>query len=149
MKSILAEDVRRELTSQLTAMKTGDLSPIFRSIGQDVRLAFANTFAIAASFTEGKWKKRKHVGDGHPLLIDTGRLFRGATTGGAEGHIADYGKRVMKEGIDSSVIVYAAAQNFGYPERNLPARRYIDLTTKDVDKFAVMISDFTLELMGA
>lgn len=147
MKTIAASAARPELRRQAGGLRSGSFRPAFRLIGKVLRRAFARNFSQTAS-TAGPWPPRKNVGDGHPLLDDTGRLKAGATEQGAAGHIAEYGDRQMSEGIDGDVIAYAAAHNFGYPPRNLPERQFIDVDDVDLEECDEIIADYGLDLMG-
>ena len=44
-------------------------------------------------------------------------------------------------GVDEEVIPYAAAQNYGYPERNLPQRESFDIQDETADRMAEVIAD--------
>lgn len=149
MKSVRVEDLRQELRGQLESLKTGDFAPLWEDVGPLLRGSFEVNFVTTSSPHGGHWKPRKDNLP-HPLLRKTFAMYFAATDRNAEGHIADYGRREMKEGIDSSVIVYAAAQNFGhdYGNRILPARRYIDVADGTIINIDPMVADFGLELLA-
>lgn len=55
-------------------LENGDFSePMARSL-EEVDLRVAQNFADSTTATGRPWAPRKHIGDGHPLLIDTERL---------------------------------------------------------------------------
>lgn len=145
IKRIRPEDVRGELLGQLNALKTGDCEPLWQEMGPVLRGSFEVNFATTSSPHGGRWKPRKDNLP-HPLLRKTFAMYFAATDRNAEGHIADYGRREMQEGIDSSVIVYAGYQNFG--TSRIPARRYIDLSDGTLTNTVAMTADFGLELLA-
>jgi phage gpG-like protein len=95
---------------------------------QSTRDAFTSS---ADPITDSDWAPRVDPGDGHPLLIDTGALLQAATGGGA-GHVRVVSPREMVSGVDKGAVVYAAVHNFGWPDRNIPQRRYLGFTRRSV-----------------
>lgn len=88
------------------------------------------------STPEGEaWPQRKDPGDGHPLLVETntedsGSLFVAATGQGA-GSVRRMEDTTLVVGVDKSIkkggIPGAAVHQFGYPERNIPQRRFLGI----------------------
>ncbi len=150
MKQIEVKNVRRELQGQLKALQSGDMAPLWEQVGPVLRGAFEANFATTASPHGGTWPARKDNLP-HPLLRKTLTLYSAVTDAGASGHVADYQRREMAEGVDSSIVVYAAAQNFGYDygDRILPARQFIDVSQGTVVNIDPMVADYGLKLMGA
>ena len=57
----------------------------------------------------------------HQMLWDTGTLLRSLTPGGSDNILQDNGNGITV----GSNVAYAAAQNYGNPERSLPARPFL------------------------
>ena len=147
MKQVAVENFREELQGQIESLRSGDMTPLWEQVGPVIRGGFEQNFVATASPHGGKWPPRKDKLP-HPLLQLSLTMFHATTELGARGHVADYQQREMSEGVDSSVVVYAAAQNFGLPERNLPARRYIDLGPGTISTVDPLVADFGVGLMG-
>lgn len=145
MKQVLAENFRQELRGQLESLRSGDMQPLWEQVGPAIRGGFEQNFVATASPHGGPWPPRKDTLP-HPLLRKSLTLFNAVTEIGASGHVADYQRREMSEGVDSSVVVYAAAQNFG--TERIPARRYIDLGAGTLVAVDPLIADFGLELLA-
>jgi len=92
----------------------------YQAILQNIRDNFTSSVTPGGD----PWPERKIEGDGHPLLMDTGALLQAATGGGA-GHIVVLEPRALEFGVSADTIPYAASHEFGYMERNLPARSYL------------------------
>lgn len=76
------------------------------------------------------WSKNYKPKRAHQMLWDTGTLLRSLTVGDAN--------NIFDQENDNTIIVgsnvkYAAAQNFGYSPRNLPARPFLLVNAKTQD----------------
>jgi len=91
------------------------------------------------------WIDRKKVGDGHPLLMDTGKLMQAATGGGA-GHINDNDGRNAVFGIDADTVPYAAIHQGGGVTRPMPQRKYFGATEQTEDAIDELIADEMIEV---
>lgn len=91
---------------------------------------------------EGAWPPRKHIGDGHPLLMDTLALFA-AATGHGKGSIVKITANRASFGVSSSPggVPYAAAHQFGAPGRNLPARPFLVMSDARLDQMEDAVAD--------
>lgn len=85
---------------------------------------FDQNFHRAEDSSGVPWPPRKDKKP-HPLLVLSGALIESARDTGGAGNIHQVSGRLATLGIDGSVIPYAAAQNYGYEPRNLPAREYL------------------------
>lgn len=117
-----------EAPDQMALLAAGfDEVPITDSMVQcaDVmRQSVRDNFTSSATPDGASWPPRKIQGDGHPLLMDTGRLLQAATGGGA-GAIEIIQGREVAMGVDGSVVPYAATHNYG--RGKIPAREYAGL----------------------
>ncbi len=107
-----------------------------RLILQNIR----DNFTSSASPRGQSWPQRKKIGDGHPLLMDKGKLLQAATGGGA-GHIDLATDSELVLGISHSVVPYVNVHNFGYPERNLPQREFFGISDETSDEIENVIGD--------
>jgi phage virion morphogenesis protein len=114
-----------EAPAQLALIADGvDEAPIhdaMRQCADIMRQSVRDNFTSSATPDGSSWPQRKIQGDGHPLLMDTGRLLQAATGGGA-GQIEIIQGREVAMGVDGSVVPYAATHNFG--RGAIPAREY-------------------------
>lgn len=101
-----------------------------------------DNFTSSVSPDGVQWPARKIVGDGHPLLIDTGALLQAATGGGA-GHVSQIGPRSMALGVDES-IPYAAIHNYGGETRPMPQREYMGASEATEEEIAEALADYLL-----
>lgn len=109
---INVEDIERHCAELATALDSADLSPVLAAVRPIAMQAHRDNFTSSASPDGATWQDRKRVGDGHPLLIDTGDLLQAATGGGA-GTIVIIVDREMTLGVDGATIPYAAIHNYG------------------------------------
>lgn len=82
-----------------------------------------------------RWKPRKHKGDGHPLLIDTGKLLQSAVgTGG--GRISQVTGSELTVG---TTVKYATVHNEG--TSRMPKREFMGVQKKRLKKIDKLIAD--------
>lgn len=149
LQSVVAADQLQQEADYLWQQFT--TAPVFDEKSPAViRKAFGDNFARGGT-TERQWPPRKdpQAGGrsgwpGHPLLIDLGDLF-GAIAERDRGHVEDVQPRAMLVGIDGGEIEYAAAQNFGYPPRNLPAREFVFVSEERLEELDELVADMLLE----
>jgi phage gpG-like protein len=72
------------------------------------------------------WSPNYHPKRAHQMLWETGTLLRSLSLGGA-GNEFDQEADSVTVGTN---VVYAAAQNFGYPAGHLPARPFLDINDR-------------------
>lgn len=128
----------------------GDFSEPLKECAQLCDQDFARNFAAQSAPNGSPWPPRKkqgsgkagEKGQGHPLLIKTGELFLAATSPFGRGHIEDVGYRNVQIGVDLSEVPYARAQNYGYPQRNLPAREFADVSEQTADNCTEVMADW-------
>lgn len=89
-----------------------------------MRQSVRDNFTSSATPDGSSWPARKVRGDGHPLLMDTGKLLQ-AATGGGPGQMETIQGREVALGVSGQVVPYAATHNFG--RGNIPAREWAGL----------------------
>ena len=105
--------------------------------------AVRDNFNSSASPENSDWVERVHIGDGHPLLMDTGALLQAATGGGA-GHVSRVSHDTAEVGVDLGVIPYARAHNQGRPEVNLPQREFLGMREERERECAEVVADYVV-----
>jgi len=100
-----------------------------------------DNFTSSATPGGESWPPRKILGDGHPLLMDTGKLLQAATGGGA-GNVSRVSSHELDYGVSLDAVPYARAHDLGYPPRNLPERHYLGVSEETVDEFEMLIGNF-------
>lgn len=141
----------REITN---IVNRGNLAPALEKCKDIVRRDIKQNFASSSAPDGAGWPPRKHIGDGHPLLIDTGFLQAAALglgPGGFDEIQATGPAREMTIGIDKSVemggIPAAGVHNFGGGPQNMPEREFYAATEDGLDECADVIGDATYALL--
>lgn len=117
-----------------------DLRPAFRSIERASARHQDRLFQTrGASGGSGKWKPRRRPGRGR-LLQRSGRLRRGVSRPGGE-RVFLYNKQEVY--LWGTRTPYAAYHHHG--TRNLPKRRLIDPSPRDIEEYADIIENWILE----
>lgn len=88
--------------------------------------------------TGASWPPRKVEGDGHPLLVDTGKMMQAATGGGAGG-IKEVDGRSLTIGVRGSSVPYASIHQEG--SARMPQRRFLSASEKTLDECGDLIAD--------
>jgi phage gpG-like protein len=154
--------LRLPQTVDVTGVKAVDVQAfvermgLLAAVGADVKPALAASKSIAldgvrqsfmdASSPSGQaWPARKRIGDGHPLLRESGALLE-AAAGTGPGHvdrIENGDTQVL--GVDKSVerggIPGAAVHQFSFPPRNIPARPYEGFSNQTLDRMEPAIAN--------
>ena len=111
--------------------------------------AIRDNFTSSATPDNEDWPPRKRIGDGHPLLIDTGAMLQAATGAGpgAESEISKdgMGEHELAVSIDAGAIPYAATHQYGDPRRNIPQREFFGMHEVAIDEAETIIADFAAE----
>ena len=120
----------------------------------DLSSAFDHCHDIVARDIHGHFRQ-SHTPDGlswperkddlaHPLLILSGAMMT-AAVGEGSAHVWNVSARSMQYGVDTSSIVYAAAQNYGY--KQIPPREFLGLSSKGEAECRDIIKRYTLDAM--
>lgn len=134
------------------ALGYGSFAPAFEECIGLAHKSIAENFVATAAPHGGEWPSRKQkgagkeVGQGHPLLILSGKLFQAATGDFGEGSLKEINDRGAATGVNSNAVPYAAAQNFGIKGR-LPQREFEDVSDLAMDAMAELIADQGIELL--
>jgi len=89
-----------------------------------VRDSVIDNFNDEVDYDGATWEPRKRDYD-HDPLRETFAMFGAATVKGAPGSIEVKSREEVVMGVSTDEIEYAAAQNYGHDESNLPAREYM------------------------
>lgn len=89
-----------------------------------------------------KWKPRKNKGDGHPLLIDTGKLLQAAVGSGA-GRVQQADAAELTVGVDTARVPYAAVHNRG--GKKMPQREFMGVQNKRLKRIDKLIANAGME----
>lgn len=136
----------REISGLADRFASDPLTDALKACREVLFKAFGDNFRNQASPGGSPWPARKDPRPSHPLLILTGALFQSVTSSFGEGHVERIGNREMEVG---TALPYSAAQNFGYPERNIAQREYMGIDDTAADELAGVLSDYVqLELVG-
>lgn len=139
-------DVVEHFRALEEAAEVADFSPVLREQVHPMLLAsFRDRFTSSASADGAAWPARKDPGDGHPLLMETGALMQAATGGGA-GAFAEIETRELSAGVDmqggsEGGIPGAGVHQFGYAERNIPARPYLEADDETLVEIGEVLAD--------
>lgn len=140
---IQIENLEREMRRVASNLTEYDWNPV---LGGEVRRealqAVRDNFTSSATPEGRNWPPRKHRGDGHPLLIDTGKMMQAATGGGA-GHVTQVQNDELTVGVDDSKVPYAKYHNEG--TRRLPRREFMGAGKKRINAMGEIIADAGLE----
>ena len=140
-RTLTPEQVPDDLQGIGRFLREGDATELMQTLTGHVRRGIRDNFVWKSSPRGQAWPERQRLGDGHPLLIDTGRLYNAATGQGA-GSVTRVEPREVAVGVDSAVVPYAAAHNFGVPARNLPQREYIGVRVDLLNAVDTVVADW-------
>lgn len=133
------ENFDRHASALASRMDSFDWAPTLGGdVKREVLQGIRDNFTSSRSPDGKRWKPRKHKGDGHPLLIDTGRMMQAATGGGA-GRIQQVDGAELTVGVNTSSVKYAGYHNDG--TKTLPQREYMGVQTKRLRKIDDVIAD--------
>ncbi len=129
------------LNKRISALADIDTNTLLAGIGAEVtdqtyqRIRRGKTAPDGSAWPEWSDDYAKTRGSQHSLLV------------GKEGSNSLYASIVWELQSDGEVWVgsdkkYAAAQNEGYPENNLPARQFLGLSDDDISDVQAMLDDF-------
>lgn len=147
MNDVLAEQLGDETAALAQALDQGSFARALKDNHDLVHKSVGVNFTATAAPDGSKWPPRKKIGDGHPLLIDTGTLFQAATSDFGAGAVNEVGDRDAATGIDPEEVPYAATHNYGDPVRNMPQREFEDVDDTTLDRMAERIADEGIRLI--
>ena len=114
-----------DIGRRIEAFAADNFHAPLRDCAAVISIAVEENFNRSSTPEGSAWPPRKIIGDGHPLLVDTGDLFFAAVEHNASGHVENYGEKELQYGVDGSVIEYAATHNYG--RENIPQREFLGL----------------------
>jgi len=134
------DDFGDYLQAVVVEMESGDMSKPLRDCAPVVRQSIRDNFNSSADPENNDWVERKYVGDGHPLLIDTGKMMQ-AATGGGPGAVFRTGQRDLELGIDLDIVPYARRHNYGDQDDGMPKREFIGAKEEHLVECETIIAD--------
>ena len=126
------------------SLLVGNFVPAMERASDIVNQSVRDNFTSSATPDGDDWPPRKRVGDGHPLLIETGAMMQAAVDQGS-GHIERFEPQGLVKGVQGEAVPYAAVHNYG--GLKMPQREYMGLHDRGEAAVAELLADFvTLEL---
>lgn len=141
--TIRAEDFSDYLGLVAIDFQEKPLEPVLRDCVPVVRQSVRDNFTSSATPEGLDWPARNEIGDGHPLLMDTGKLMQAAVGSGA-GAMTEILDRSMQVGVDGDIVPYAAIHNYGGVKRPMPKREYLGAKPEHLDDCGELIADFVV-----
>lgn len=141
-QTFYADEAPAEMALLADGFENAPLQEAMQDCAVIMKQSVRDNFTSSATPDGNDWPPRKHIGDGHPLLIDTGALLQAATGGGA-GHIEIIQDREVAVGVSGGVIPYAAIHNFG--GKQMPVREYAGLKPEYESECREVIADHVHE----
>lgn len=124
----------------LQVLSMGSFAEVLRGPVRDELAAGVKENFDNASGPQGQaWPARKDPSGNHPLLVLSGKLRFDAAHGQAE--VTD---REIAVGTD---LVYAATHQYGRAGANIPARPYMGVNDRRLDRIGEMIADRGQQLL--
>lgn len=150
-KSFYAEDAGAQCALIGEDLRQGPYTKAMESASKIVNQAVRDNFTSSASPDGSNWPERKHAGDGHPLLIESGALLQAAVDQGS-GHIERFEPFGLVKGVQGETVPYAATQNYGRDWGRgapIPAREFMGIDERGADAVAELLGDFVMtEIFG-
>lgn len=143
-KSFYAEDAGNQCALMGQDLMTGPYGRAMEMVAPIVNQSVRDNFTSSASPDGVNWPPRKKAGDGHPLLMDTGKLLQAATDGGS-GHIERFEPFGLQKGVQGAEVPYASIHNEGGLTRPMPQREFMGLHERGQDEVAELLGDFVMQ----
>jgi phage gpG-like protein len=140
---IEADKAPEQLGAWASQLMVGDFTEFLQDAAMAARQDVRDNFTSSATPENLDWPERKIIGDGHPLLIDTGLLLQ-AATGGGVGHIEQISDNSLTFGVDGGVVPYAGVHNYGSVKKNIPQREFLGLTEETIDALEESLANFVI-----
>lgn len=149
MNEIPVEQMEQHCGELVAGLAGGDFSAGLRDKVRPIMLqAVRDNFTSSATPEGVSWPARKVIGDGHPLLMDTGALLQ-ASTGGGTGHVTIIERDAVEVGTDGTSGTggnpYAAVHNRGAV--NMPQREFMGASEKRLREIDEQIADIGLQAL--
>lgn len=145
-QSFYADEAPEQMALIAAGFDEAPITDTMTAVADVMRQSVRDNFNSQATPDGSNWPPRKLKGDGHPLLMDTGRLLQAATGGGA-GQLEIIQGREVAMGVDGSVVPYAATQNYG--RGAIPSREYAGIKPEHEAACESIIADgLMVEVFG-
>jgi len=124
-----------------------DTLPIARHLAdaviQEVHAAVNDRYATQTDARGNQWPPHApstvRIYGRHPLLILSGDMFAASTSRGAPGGYEQITDRSIVLGV---MQIYAPTQQFGDPNRNIPARPFFELDDQAIERIREIVTDY-------
>lgn len=148
MREIPVEQIEQHCAELVAGLASGDFSTGLRDKVRPIMLqAVRDNFTSSATPEGVSWPARKVIGDGHPLLMDTGALLQ-ASTGSGTGHVTVIERDAVEVGTDGTSGTggnpYAAVHNRGGIKVPVPQREFMGASEKRLREIDEQIADIGL-----
>ena len=143
MSEIFADQMPEYTKAVSNQFLVGSFADVLIECNPIITQSIRDNFTSSATPDNVSWPPRKIEGDGHPLLMDTGKLIQAATLGGEGGYFA-VEDRELNRGIDADIVPYATTHQFGWAKKNIPQRAYYGAKPEHLDQCAELIAEFAL-----
>lgn len=142
----MAEEIRAEefsdyLTVVASDFESKSLRPVIDECVPILRQSVRDNFTSSASPDNVGWVPRKKIGDGHPLLVESGDLMQ-AAVGTGSGSVSEADDRSVTIGVKGDVIRYAAIHNFGGVTRPMPQREFMGAKEERLVECADIMAEY-------
>jgi phage gpG-like protein len=139
--SINAEELPAAMAAHEQRLAEANLSSFFGQVARPVVLQGERDLFTSSVSPDGQsWPPRVVVGDGHPILIDEGRLLQ-AATGGGPGHISRVASQEMILGVEGDV---SGAIFHAEGTSRMPARPFMGATEETEELIEARLADHLL-----
>jgi len=136
---IEADQFAATLADSAQQLESADLSPFWESTARPMVLQnVRDNFTSSVSPDGEEWPARKQIGDGHPLLMETGDLMQSAVGGGA-GHINQVAPRELVLGTNEEKALWHTEGT-----ANMPDRQFMGASEATEEAIGEELADFLL-----
>lgn len=141
-KSFFAENAAEQCALLGADLLAGPYTKAMEAASSIVNQSVRDNFTSSVTPDGSEWAPRKHVGDGHPLGMDTGALLQAATDGGS-GHIERLEPFGLQKGVQGEEVPYAGFFSGGTSK--MPPREFMGLNESGKDAVADLLGAFVMQ----
>lgn len=136
-----AEQMPQVVDRYANLMESEPLIEPMRRVKEFAHQSVRDQFTGSKTPEGQSWPPRKRRGDGHPLLIDTGKLLQSAT-GGGEGRVNEVTPRQFKVG---TRVEHAKFHQHG--TKYIPRRPFMGMSEQRLQEAEESLADSLLEVI--
>lgn len=152
MSEIYVEVIEQHAAELARRLESADLRPVLQACRPIALQAHRDNFTSSVDPDGNSWVPRKHPGDGHPLLMESGALMQ-AATGGGPGGVSVLEARDLTLGVDRGQIEYARIHNLGgicggaCAGAIMPQREYLGIQENRLQEMDRVVADGCLPIL--